>query len=72
MQISDSSISGDPLSLYVSDHSINPLFLNYINVKAIQSYYLHESLEDSDFGNYVYEADSITISEDVTVTVVGP
>jgi len=93
-QISDASVSGSPMSLYVADNSDNDLLLNYIEVKGIQSYIMSEGNENKVSGINILESegvnitesvtmlmdlrfiedesDSITISESVTVAVVGP
>lgn len=67
--IQDVSVSGGPLSLYLANNSDATLLLNYIEVKAIQSYILHESLDDSAFEPIVYESDQVNIAESVTVSV---
>jgi len=66
--IQDVSIPGDPLSLYLANSSPNGWFLDYIDVKSIQSYLMSEGNDDSIFGPIVSEFDRITVSENVDLT----
>lgn len=62
--IQDISVSGDPMSLYVANETSDTIFLNYIDVKTIQSYILNEGNEDTVFGEkYVYVSDIITVAD---------
>jgi len=65
--ISDASISGDPLSLYVENTGGDVMPLNNIVVKGIQSFMFTSGNEDSTFEPIVSESDSLIISESVTV-----
>jgi len=66
-QISDASVTGRAMSLYVADNSGDDLLLSYIDVQGIQGYRMSESNEDSSFGIEILEGDSISISESVTI-----
>ena len=69
--ISDISVSGDPMSIYLSNNSgSDTMLLNYMNVKGIQSYRFTELVEGSSFEFYVYKSEALTISEAVTMLMV--
>lgn len=65
--ISDASIPGDPLSFYLNNGNTDTVTLKYIQAKGIQTFFLHEALEDSSIEPMIFESDNITISEAVTM-----
>ena len=65
--ISDVSISGDPMSIYLNNGNVDVITLKYIEAKGIQTFYLHEALENSVTEPLIFENENITISEAVTV-----
>ena len=68
--IQDVSVSGNPLSLYLTNESDDSLFLNYIDVKTIQSYLMSEGLPaSSTFEDLVFAPDQINLTEAVTMLV---
>lgn len=67
--IQDISVSGDPMSLYVSNNSNDSLFLSYITAKTIQSYIMSEGNENSSFELLAYESEQINITEAVTMLI---
>lgn len=69
-QISDASVSGDPMSIYVTNESNDSLLLNYVDVKQIQSYLMNnESKSTASFELLIYESDQINLSESVTILI---
>lgn len=65
--ISDATIPGDPLSFYINNGNTDTITLKYLQAKGIQTFFLHEALEDSSTEPLVFESDSLTISEAVTM-----
>lgn len=65
--ISDVSIPGDPLSFYVNNGNVDTLALKYIQAKGIQTFFLHEALEDSSTEPLIFENENLTITEAVTM-----
>ena len=65
--ISDISISGDPLSFYVNNGNNDTLSLKYIQAKAIQTFFMHEALENSSIEPTIFEGETLTISELITM-----
>jgi len=66
--IQDASVTGSPMSIYVSNESQDTLILNYIDVKTIQSYMISEGNEDAVFNEkYIYSASGINVTESVTM-----
>lgn len=65
--ISDISIPGDPLSFYINNGNVDTITLKYIQAKSIQTFFLHEALENSSTEPLIFEGDSLTITEAVTV-----
>lgn len=67
--ISDVTVPGDPLSLYLSNSSPDGWFLDYIIVKSIQSYLMNEGNDDSVFGPIISEFDRVIVSESLTMMI---
>lgn len=67
--INDASVAGDPMSLYMVNNYTDTAFLNYIDVKTIQSYMISDTSSTSTFENLIYGAEKLTISESVTVLI---
>lgn len=65
--ISDASIPGDPMSFYVNNGNVDTITLKYIQAKGIQTFFLHEALEDSSTEPLIFESESLTIAEAVTM-----
>lgn len=65
--ISDISIPGDPLSFYINNGNVDTITLKYIQAKSIQTFFLHEALENSSTEPLIFENESLTITEAVTV-----
>lgn len=66
--ISDSSVTGDPMSIYIANDSDDTIILKYIDVKSIQSFLMGTANEDALFAqNYVYVASGIATTEAVTM-----
>ena len=65
--INDSSISGDPMSLYVAADGVNSTILNYINARNVQSYVVSQGNSDSTFEPYVKTYERVGVSESVTM-----
>jgi hypothetical protein len=66
--ISDASITGEPMSLYISDQSSDGMLLKYIEAKAIQSYFQNTQLVGSQtFGRLVMNYDTLGITESVSI-----
>lgn len=65
--ISDTSITGGPMSLYIANNNADNLNLQYIDAKGIQSYYMNTPLSGSiTFGRAISKNDTLTISESIT------
>jgi len=67
LNIPVSVVPNDPMSLFIQSDSTDLFLLNFITVKAIQSYLMSEGNDDSVFEPFVTESDRISISEAVTV-----
>lgn len=65
---SDASIPGDPLSFYINNGNVDTITLKYIQAKGIQTFFLHEALEDSSTEPLIFESESLTIAEAVTMS----
>ena len=59
--------SGDPLSFYINNGNVDTITLKYIQAKSIQTFFLHEALENSSTEPLIFENESLTITEAVTV-----
>ena len=71
--ISDASITGEPMSLYIADQSFDGMNMKYIEAKAIQSYFQNTPLVGSQtFGRLVMTYDQLTTSDVVTNLVITP
>lgn len=66
--ISDISISGDPMSFYIKNDNPDVITLKYIEAKSIQTWVLHEALENSSNEPLIFEGDTLTITEAVTMS----
>lgn len=66
--ISDDSISGRSMSLYISNTTEDGLKFHYIDASAIQSYILTPSPEDATWQPVVYANENITIAEAITMS----
>lgn len=68
--INDVSVSGDPMSIYVSDEGSDTVLLNYITVKGIQSFMMSEGNENTIWvQKLIYAADGVSISDVITILV---
>lgn len=65
--ISDASIPGDPLSFYINNGNVDTITLKYIQAKGIQTFFLHEALENSSTEPLIFEGENLTITEAVTM-----
>ena len=65
--ITDVSVVGDPMSVYLENGMADSLSVSYIVVKGIQYYILTQGPEDSTFEILLLLNDSVSISESVTV-----
>lgn len=68
-QISDASVTGKPMSLYITNEGTDNLQLVDINVQTIQSYMLSEGNENSNFEILLSENEQINITEAVTMLI---
>lgn len=67
LDIVESTVPGDPLSLFLSDFSsVTDLVLNYIDVKEIQSYILLTSNSGVVTGGVIRKEEEISITENIT------
>lgn len=66
--ISDISVSGDPLSFYIRNENTDLMTLKYLQAKGIQTFFLHEALENSSFGFEIFMGEVIAITEAVTMS----
>lgn len=69
--ICDSTISGDPLSLYMAVDVIGTAKLNYITVSTIQSFVMSTGNENSSFEPIITESSRVGITELVAATMSG-
>jgi hypothetical protein len=66
--ISDISITGEPMSLYLSNANSIGMLMKYIEAKAIQSYFQNTPLTGSQtFGKMIMSFEQLTVSEAVTI-----
>lgn len=68
--ISDISVTGDPLSIYIANENADTVKLSYINAKGIQSFYMNNDNDNASFEVDIGNAfDTISISETVSMLV---
>ena len=66
--ISDISIPGDSLSFYIKNDNPDVITLKYIEAKSIQVWILHEALENTSNEPLIFEGESLTIAEAITMS----
>lgn len=64
--ITDDSVPGFPLSLYVSNNTWDNLTVKYIDCQGLQSYLLTVGPENSTIQPIVFESETVTVSESVS------
>lgn len=67
LDVVESIVPNDSMSLFISSDSTDLFLLNYITVKSIQSYLMSEGNDNSIFEPFVRESDRINISEVITM-----
>ncbi len=64
--ITDISVTGRPMSLYVANGNSDAMTVKYIDVQGVQTLEKNEALEDASFNYNIFSSDALVISESNT------